>query len=92
MAQRVPKLKPGTVVRVNDGESMPEFPDVNISGWTGTVLESRGRGDGLKYIIEWSQATLDQLPPEFVSLAEAQQLATEMACLSAAAVSASDAA
>lgn len=88
MAKRSTKFKPGTHVRVVEGSTMPEFEDVSIAGWTGMVLESRGRGDNLKYIVEWSDETLQNLPAAFLELAEQQQLATEMACLSANAVEA----
>ena len=88
MAQRSTKLKPGTAIRVRAGQTMPEFADVSIAGWAGTVLEARGRGETLKYIVEWSQETLAQLPPSFLEVAESQQLATEMACLPATAIEA----
>lgn len=80
------KLKAGDMVRVKAGESMPEFPDLDIGGWVAMVLESRGRGEGLKYIVEWTEDTLGKLPEDFKAVAEEQQLATEMACLLASAV------
>src|SRR5262245_18850130 len=51
------KLSAGTPIRVNQGVTMPEFPQVDISGWTGAVSESQGRGADIKYIVEWDAET-----------------------------------
>lgn len=75
------KLSAGTVIRVNDGVTMPEFPDVDISGWTGTVTESQGRGADIKYIVEWDDATSQRMPQDYVDHCEQQGLYARMACL-----------
>jgi hypothetical protein len=82
------KLSAGTQIRVNDGVAMPEFPQVDISGWTGMVSESQGRGADIKYIIEWDDATQQRMPPEYVSHCEQQGLYAGMACLKGADVAA----
>lgn len=76
------KLRAGTPVRVNDGVTMPEFPDVDISGWTGTVSESQGRGADVRYIVEWDAATLGRMPEAYAAHCEQQGLYAGMACLS----------
>lgn len=76
------KLPAGTPVRVNPGVTMPEFPEVDISGWTGTISESQGRGDTIKYIVEWDAATLAGIPPPYAAHCEKNGLYAGMACLS----------
>ena len=78
------KLAAGSPVRVVSGVAMPEFPAVDISGWTGSVCESQGKGDAMKYIIEWDAAALSQMPAEYREHCDLQGLCHEMACLPAA--------
>jgi hypothetical protein len=75
------KLGAGTLIRVHDGVVMPEFPQVDISGWTGSVSESQGRGAEIKYIVEWDVATSGRMPAEYVSHCEQNGLYAGMACL-----------
>ena len=60
---------------------MPEFPDVDISGWTGSVAESQGRGADVKYIVEWDAATLVRMPESYRQHCESHGLYAGMACL-----------
>ncbi len=71
----------GTRVRVREGVTSPEFNDVSISGWTGTVVELSGKPPTAKVIIEWDGDTLGNMPKEYVARCEAQQLFYQMACL-----------
>lgn len=82
------KLGAGTLIRVNDGVLMPEFPQVDISGWTGAVSESQGRGADIKYIVEWDASTSGRMPAEYVAHCEQQGLYAGMACLPGSDVSA----
>ena len=75
------KLSAGTPIRVNDGVAMPEFPQVDITGWTGTVSEAQGRGADIKYIVEWDDATNQRMPQEYVDHCEQHGLYAGMACL-----------
>lgn len=75
------KLGPGSPIRVNDGVTMPEFPQVGIAGWTGAVIESQGRGADIKYIVEWDSATCSRMPSEYVAYCEQHGLTAQMACL-----------
>lgn len=71
----------GVRVRVRDGVSSPEFPEVSLAGWTGTVLETSGKPPEVKVILEWDADTLSSMPKDYVARCEAQQLYYQMACL-----------
>jgi len=75
------KLGAGARIRVNDGICMPEFADVDISGWTGFVAESQGKGADVKYIVEWDAATLARMPDAYRQHCDAHGLYAGMACL-----------
>lgn len=79
--QATGKLSPGTRVRVKPGVTIPEFPDVSCAGWTGTVAELVGKKTEPKYIVEWDEATLRQMPPSYVKECERRNLFYRMACL-----------
>jgi hypothetical protein len=82
------KLGAGTKVRVNDGVAMPEFAEIDISGWTGAVAESQGRGADIKYIVEWDAGTLARMPSSYREHCDAHGLYAGMACLSGSDVAA----
>jgi len=85
MAKRKPsKLPAGSPVKVREGVTMPEFPELVIGGWTGKVIESQGSGEKLKYILEWDAAIQAQLPAAYTQQCESQGLCTDMVCLNAA--------
>ena len=71
-------------MRVRERVLMPEFPDVQISGWTATVVEVRGRGADLRYFVEWDPSTLQKMPESYREHCEDQGLYHGMACLVAA--------
>ena len=71
----------GTRIRVRPGVTSPEFPDVALTGWTGTVIEATGKPPAVKVIIEWDATTLEQMPADYVARCENQQLFYQMACL-----------
>lgn len=71
----------GTRIRVRPGVTSPEFPDVALTGWTGTVIEATGKPPAVKVIIEWDATTLEQMPADYVARCESQQLFYQMACL-----------
>ena len=82
MAKRtMSKVPTGARIRVRDGVSAPEFPEVVIAGWTGTVAETSRRRSELKYMVEWDDQTIDQMPPDYLEKCEARQLYHVMACL-----------
>lgn len=75
------KLTAGSPVRVKPGVTMPEFQDVDISGWTGVISDSQGRGADVKYFVEWDGPTLARMPETYRAHCEAQGLYHGMACL-----------
>ena len=77
------KLEAGAKIRIKEGVSMPETPELSIAGWTGIVVESQGRGDALKYIVQWDEASLAQIPESYRTKCESQGVCHDMACLSA---------
>lgn len=71
----------GSRIRVKPGVNSPEFPEISLAGWTGTVVETTGKPPEQKVIIEWDAATLAAMPAEYVSKCEAGQLYYVMASL-----------
>lgn len=76
------KFSEGARIRVREGVMSPEFSDVSLTGWTGTVFEVSGKAPPLQCVIEWDQTTLGQMPADYVARCEAQGLYHLMACLS----------
>jgi hypothetical protein len=60
-----PKFSVGDRVRVKYGVTDPDFPDIPLGGWAGTITEVDQRGRFPMYLIEWSQSTLDNMHPIF---------------------------
>jgi len=78
------KPTPGQHVKVVEGATMPEFPDLPIAGWTGLVLETTGTGAKLKVILEWDEPTQVRIPENYRAHCESQGLMHTMACLPSA--------
>ena len=74
----------GTRVRVKPGVMSPEFPEFSLEGWTGVVTDTIGKAPALKLIVEWDDATIAKLPPDYISKCEAQQLYYKAGCLAEA--------
>lgn len=75
------KFSAGTRIRVKEGISSPEFPEISINGWTGTITEIAGKKSQPKYMIEWDEPTLEKMPPEYLEKCEQDKLYHKMACL-----------
>lgn len=71
----------GSRIRVKPGIHSPEFPEISLAGWTGSIVETSGKAPDQKYIIEWDAATLAVMPPEYVAKCETEQLYYVMASL-----------
>ena len=84
MAKKKPagKFSEGVLVRVKEGVPSPEFPDISLAGWTGTIVETSGKAAPLQCVIEWDQGTLARMPAEYQARCETQGLYHLMACLS----------
>ncbi|ADG69863.1 hypothetical protein Plim_4052 [Planctopirus limnophila DSM 3776] len=78
----------GRKVRVKAEVTSPEFPEILLAGWTGTVVEVTGKAPAEKYVIEWDAETLSSMPADYITRCESQQLYHLMACLDAEAVEA----
>lgn len=72
----------GMRVRVKEGVTSPEFPEISIAGWTGTVCEVTGKASPTSCVLEWDTNTVSNMPPEYVSRCEQDGLYHLMACLS----------
>lgn len=58
-----PRFEPEMRVRVKPGVCDPDFPDIPLGGWAGTVKEvERAKGENT-YLIAWDQATLRGMHP-----------------------------
>ncbi len=68
-------------MQVNDGVTMPEFPDLSIAGWGGIVMETSGSGAKMKVILEWDAPSVAAMPADYKHHCETQGLMFEMACL-----------
>jgi hypothetical protein len=55
----------GAPVRVRPGTTDPDFPDIPLGGWAGTILEVDQRSDPPTYLIEWNRHTLDHMHPVY---------------------------
>jgi hypothetical protein len=75
------ELAVGARVRVKPGTMIPEFPDMACGGWTGTVVETKGKKPISKFLIEWDDATLAAIPEPYLRTCEAQGLYYRMVCL-----------
>jgi hypothetical protein len=61
--QAPPKFSVGDQVRVKYGIADPDFSDIPLGGWAGTITEVDQRGRSPLYLIEWNQSTLDNMHP-----------------------------
>lgn len=77
------KLAIGSRVRVREGVTSPDFADVSFAGWTATVLELNGKKPNQKFIIEFDEAVIAAMPPDYLQRCEEQRLLYTMACLEA---------
>jgi hypothetical protein len=78
----VGSIAEGTRVRVREGVMSPEFADISIAGWTGTVHEVTGKASPTNCILEWDSDTLAKMPADYVTRCEQGGLYHLMACLS----------
>lgn len=76
----------GTRIRVKPGVMSPEFPEISLAGWSGSVMETSGKPPLLSYIVEWDAQTLSAMPADYRQKCEAQQLLYSLANLPETAV------
>src|SRR3954462_14394550 len=72
-----PRFQAGAKVRVRYGVRDPDFPDVPLGGWSGTVKEAeRARGQ-VTSLIEWDRRTLRGMHPVCQKRCERDRLELE---------------
>jgi hypothetical protein len=59
-----PRFAVGDEVRVTCGTRDPNFPDIPLGGWAGTISEVDDDYPP-NYLVEWNKQTLDQMHPIF---------------------------
>jgi hypothetical protein len=67
----------GAQVRVKLGTTDPDFPDIPLGGWAGTIREVNQRSAPPIYLIEWNKHTLDHMHPIFRKRCERDGLELE---------------
>jgi hypothetical protein len=60
-----PRFAVGDQVRVKYGTADPNFPDIPLGGWAGTVTEVGHDAQSHLCLIEWNQFTRDNMHPVF---------------------------
>src|SRR5438067_9835926 len=64
-------------VRVRPGTTVPDFDDIPLGGWAGTIREVDARSNPPCYLIAWNQHTLDHMHPVFRKRCERDDLGIE---------------
>ena len=67
----------GDKVRVKYGVIDPDFPDIPLGGWTGTVTEVEQADDQITYEIKWNKRTLNGMHPVYRKRCERDGLEME---------------
>jgi hypothetical protein len=60
-----PRFEPGAKVRVKSGVTVPDFEDIPLGGWTGTITEVEQADDQITYEIQWDKRTLAGIHPVY---------------------------
>ena len=64
----------GTCVRVKIGVMDPDFPDMHLGNWTGTVSQVQ-TGEPASYLIRWRPETLERVRPAVRDCCEKEDIA-----------------
>jgi hypothetical protein len=67
----------GNLVRVKEGIQDPDYPDIPLGGWVGTVQEVDREAGQYYYLIAWSAETLNAIPAVILKRAERDGLTLE---------------
>jgi hypothetical protein len=55
----------GDAVRVRPSARDPDFPDIPLGGWSGTVAAVDRKSAPMRFLVEWNQRTLGQMHPTY---------------------------
>src|SRR5271165_4134611 len=69
-----PHFRVGDTVRVKSGVIDPDFSDIPLGGWSGTVKEVEQADDEITYDIKWNKRTLDGMHPIYRKRCERDDL------------------
>jgi hypothetical protein len=64
-------------VRVKRGTTDPDYADIPLGGWAGTVREGDHRTNPPTYLVEWTRSTLQQMHPIYRKRCERDGLELE---------------
>jgi hypothetical protein len=76
-AQSPAHFASGDQVRVRPGITVPDFADIPLGGWAGTITEVDERSAPPTYLIEWNKHTLDHMHPIYRKRCERDGLGLE---------------
>src|SRR5258708_6278329 len=71
------RFQMGAKVRVKSGVRDPDFPDIPLGGWSGTVQEVEQAKGQVTYLIAWDRATLRGMHPIYRKRCERDGLEQE---------------
>ena len=74
----IPRFKVGDKVRVKSGVNDPDFPDIPLGGWSGTVAEITEHKGQIECVFELDERTLKSLHPIYLKRCERDGLAFEI--------------
>src|SRR5262245_20788091 len=77
-----PKFAVGDKVRVEPGTVDPDFEDVSLGGWAGTITEVFPDERPPTYMIVWDKPTLAQMRPALRRRCDREYLKADLMCLS----------
>ena len=69
-----PRCVEGTPVRIKAGVHDPDFPDLDLSGWTATIVEIDEDCDPPNCLLLWTDETLRRIDPAWRNRCEAEGL------------------
>src|SRR5271157_6267293 len=72
-----PRFQVGDKVRVKSGVIDPDFPDIPLGAWTGTVTEVEQADDQITYELKWNERTLNGMHPVYLKRCERDGLEME---------------
>src|SRR4051794_2615236 len=73
----IPRFEVGDKVRVRQGARDPDFPDIPLGGWSGTIQTVEQIEDQIGYEIRWDRKTLAAMHPVYRKRCERDGLEPE---------------